>query len=276
MSQIQNRKSKITNRKSKMPFHTTDGIRHFRFDIFPAGLVHAVFTRQGGLSPDPWNSLNVGSTVGDEQERVLENRFRSFRALGRDPYSIFDVWQVHSADVVIADAPHFSRPPEFKADAILTDKPEVTLFMRFADCVPILLHDPQKNVIGVVHAGWQGTVKKILRETIRAMQAAYGSKPADVLAAIGPSIGPDHYEIGPDVIARVRASFNGDAQALLPTHEGHVHFDLWAANRLTLEQAGVGQVQVAGLCTACHLDDWYSHRAEKGRTGRFGALIGLA
>jgi polyphenol oxidase len=258
-----------------MPFHTSDGIRHFSFDIFPPGIVQAVFTRQGGLSPEPWNSLNVGSTVGDEQERVLENRLRSFRALGRDPYSIFDVWQVHSADVVIAEAPHFSRPPEFKADAILTDKPDVTLFMRFADCVPILLHDPKKNVVGVVHAGWQGTVKKILRETLKAMQVTYGSKPADVLAAIGPSIGPDHYEIGPDVIAQVRASFNGDADALLRTHEGHVYFDLWAANRLTLEQAGAGQVQVAALCTACHRDDWYSHRAEKGKTGRFGALIGL-
>src|SRR5688572_12626621 len=223
-----------------MPFHTSDGIRHFSFDIFPPGIVQAVFTRQGGLSPEPWNSLNVGSTVGDEQERVLENRLRSFRALRRDPYSIFDVWQVHSADVVIAEAPHFSRPPEFKADAILTDKPDVTLFMRFADCVPILLHDPKKNVVGIVHAGWQGTVKKILRETLKAMQVTYGSKPADVLAAIGPSIGPDHYEIGPDVIERVRAGFNGDSDTLLRAHDGRVHFDLWAANRLTLEQSGVG------------------------------------
>ncbi len=259
-----------------MPFHTTDNVRYFSFDIFPSSVIHAVFTRQGGLSPEPWHSLNVGGTVGDERERVLENRFRSFRAMRRDPYSIFDVWQVHSAEVVIAAAPHFSRPPEFKADAILTDKPDVTLFMRFADCVPILLHDPKKNVVGVVHAGWQGTVKKILREAVRAMQATYGSKPTDVLAAIGPSIGPDHYEIGPDVIERVRSSFNGDSDALLQTREGHVHFDLWAANRLTLEQAGVGQVEVAGLCTACHPEDWYSHRAQQGKTGRFGALIGLA
>jgi YfiH family protein len=258
-----------------MAFHTTDDVRYFTFDIFSSGVTQAVFTRQGGLSPEPWNSLNVGGTVGDERERVLENRLRSFRALRRDPNSMFDVWQVHSAEVVIADAPHFSRPPEFKADAILTDKPDVTLFMRFADCVPILLHDPQKNVVGIVHAGWQGTVAKILRETIKTMQAVYSSNPADVLAAIGPSIGPDHYEIGPDVIERVRASFNGDSDSLLHPHEGRVHFDLWAANRLTLEQAGVGQVQVAGLCTACHPDDWYSHRAQQGRTGRFGALIGL-
>lgn len=259
-----------------MPFHTADGVRYFTFDIFPRSLVHAVFTRQGGLSPAPWGSLNVGSTVGDDQQRVLENRLRSFRALGRDPYSIFDVWQVHSAEVVVAEAPHFSRPPEFKADAILTDKPQVTLFMRFADCVPILLYDPGRHVAGVVHAGWQGTVKRILAETVRTMQTVYGSQPADLLAAIGPSIGPDHYEIGPDVIEQVRASFPADSQALLPSHDGHVHFDLWAANRRTLEQCGVGQVEVAGLCTACHPEDWYSHRAQHGKTGRFGALIGLA
>lgn len=258
-----------------MPFHTTDGIRYLTFETFPEGVVQAVFTRHGGLSPDPWNSLNMGGTVGDERERVLENRYRAFRALGRDPHSMFDVWQVHSADVVIASAPHFSMPPESKADAILTDQPGVTLFMRFADCVPILLHDPKKGVVGIVHAGWQGTVKKILRETIRSMQTTYNSNPADVLAAIGPSIGPDHYEIGPDVIERVQAAFNGDSQSLLQTHEGRVHFDLWAANRLTLEQSGVGQVEVAGLCTACAPTDWYSHRAEKGKTGRFGALIGL-
>lgn len=259
-----------------MSFHTTDGVRYLTFESFPKNIAHAVFTRQGGLSPDPWNSLNLGGTVGDERERVLENRYRAFRALGREPGSMFDVWQVHSADVVIAKAPHFSQPPEFKADAILTDQPGVTLFMRFADCVPILLHDPAKGVVGIVHAGWQGTVKKILKETIRVMQVAYDSNPADILAAIGPSIGPDHYEIGPDVIERVRASFNGDSQALLQTHAGRIHFDLWAANRLTLEQAGVGQVEVAELCTACHPVDWYSHRAQHGKTGRFGALIAVA
>ena len=257
-------------------FQTTDGVRYLTFDAFPKNIVHAVFTRQGGLSPAPWASLNVGGTVGDERERVLENRYRAFHALGRDPRSMFDVWQVHSADVVITQAPHFSQPPEFKADAILTDRPGVTLFMRFADCVPILLHDPKKDLIGIAHAGWQGTVKKIAKATVEAMQAAYGSNPADILAAIGPSIGPDHYEIGPDVIERVRTSFDDDSDALLHLHDGRVHLDLWAANQLTLEQAGVGQVEVAGLCTACTPDNWFSHRAEKGKTGRFGALIALS
>src|SRR5512137_2010213 len=121
-----------------MQFHTTDGVRYLTFDIFPKKVVHAIFTRQGGFSPAPWSSLNVGGTVGDERQRVRENRFRSFAVLGRGRESMFDVWQVHSADVVVANAPHprLNEPPEFKADVIITDNPEVTLFMRFADCTP--------------------------------------------------------------------------------------------------------------------------------------------
>ena len=259
-----------------MPFQQNDGIRYFVFDSFPGGEVaHGVFTRQGGISPAPWDALNVGGTVGDERDRVRENRLRSFRALGRDPHSLYDVWQVHSADVVLATAPHDSSPPELKADAILTDNPQVTLFMRFADCVPILLYDPAHAAVGIVHAGWQGTVKRAATAAVQSMQAAFGSRPGEVIAGIGPSIGPDHYEVGADVIARVRESFDAEADALLPSHEDHTYLDLWAANRLLLEQAGVTHVEVAGVCTACHTHDWYSHRAEKGRTGRFGALIAL-
>ncbi len=261
-----------------MPFHSNNGIRYFTFDIFAENVIHAVFTRQGGLSPEPWHSLNLGGGVGDERQRVRENRFRAFQAIGRDPFSMFDVWQVHSADVVVANAPHphFNNPPEFKADAIITDNPAVTLFMRFADCTPILLCDPKKKAVGIVHAGWVGTVKKAVGEAVKTMQAAYASNPADILAAIGPSIGPDHYEVGPDVIEKAHLAFGRDADALFHNHAGRAHFDLWAANRLTLRQAGVGQIEVAGLCTACHPQDWYSHRAQKGKTGRFGALIALA
>jgi len=259
-----------------MSFRETDGVRYLTFDTFPETVTHAVFTRHGGVSPEPWTSLNVGGTVGDERARVVENRLRSFRALGCAPHSLFDVWQVHSADVVIANAPHDFTPPEFKADAIITDKPDVTLFMRFADCVPILLHDPVRHVVGIVHAGWQGTVKRTASEAVKAMTAAYGTDPQDILAGIGPSIGPDHYEVGEDVIMRVRQSFGDQAESLLQHNNGHVHFDLWSANRLDLEQAGVNQVEVSGLCTACNKDDWFSHRAFKGSTGRFGALIALS
>jgi hypothetical protein len=258
-----------------MPFLETDGVRYYAFDLFPKSVTQAVFTRRGGVSPEPWASLNVGGTVGDERPRVIENRQRSFHALGREPQSMFDVWQVHSADVVVANAPHGSLRREFKADAIVTDNPAVTLFMRFADCVPILLHDPKRHTIGIVHSGWLGTVRRAVTAAVHTMQSAYGSQPGDILAAIGPSIGPDHYEIGGEVIDQVHHAFNSHAETLLHAHGDRIHFDLWAANRLSLEQAGVGQIEIAGLCTACHADDWYSHRAEKGKTGRFGALIAL-
>lgn len=259
-----------------MSFHESQGVRYFSFESLASEkLPHAILTRQGGVSPEPWDSLNVGGTVGDDRPRVIENRLRSFHALGRDPQSMFDVWQVHSADVVIANAPHSFAPPELKADAIITDNPDITLFMRFADCTPILLYNPVRSVIGLVHAGWMGTVKQVAAAAIDAMTAAYGSRPADILAAIGPSIGPDHYEIGEDVITRVRAAFHGDAENLLVRHGDRLHFDLWEANKLSLVQAGVRQIEISGLCTACHPDDWYSHRAEKGKTGRFGALVAL-
>jgi len=264
-----------------MPFFQPDSIRYYAFDsLSGAGVVNAVITRRGGASPQPWDSLNVGATVGDDPGRVLENRRRTFQALGRPFESLYDVWQVHSNRVVCTQAP---RPPEeahLKADAILTDRPGVTLFMRFADCVPIFLHDPQRKVVGLVHAGWQGTVNQVAAHAIRAMQARYGSQPEDILAGIGPSIGPHHYPVGPEVVAQVHSVFGQDAGQVLRQHnsgngDSSVQFDLWNANRLILEGQGVRQVETAGICTACCLDDWYSHRAENGKTGRFGALIAL-
>ncbi len=259
-----------------MPFFEKQGLRFFSFKSLPAEkITHAVFTRQGGVSPAPWNSLNVGGTVGDDRPRVIENRLRSFQAADRDPHSMFDVWQVHSADVVIANSPHNFSPPEFRADAIITDNPDVTLYMRFADCTPILLYDPVRSAIGIVHAGWMGTVKKVAVSAVNAMSAAYGSRPEDLVAGIGPSIGPDHYEIGPDVINRVREVFHADASRMLIRLGERTHFDLWEANRIQLSNAGIKNIEISEMCTACHTEDWYSHRAEKGRTGRFGALIAL-
>ncbi len=258
-----------------MPFSEDNGIRYYTFDLFPRTIVHGIFTRRGGVSPIPWDSLNVGATVGDERVRVIENRTRSFQAVGRKLDSMFDVWQVHSADAAFAEAPRPSDHDYQKADIILTNQPSVTLYMRFADCVPILLHDPVKKVVGIAHAGWLGTVRNVSRAAVQAMAERYGSNPRDILAAIGPSIGADHYEVGQDVIAQVRKSFNGNSKRLIEDHGSKLHLDLWAANRLQLEQAGVEQIEVAGICTACHLEDWYSHRAEKGSTGRFGALMAL-
>jgi YfiH family protein len=147
--------------------------------------------------------------------------------------------------------------------------------MRFADCVPILLHDPGKGVIGIAHAGWMGTLRDVAVATVNAMKKNYGSNPADIIAGIGPSIGPDHYEIGADVILQVMQKHGDESELFLKSHQGKIHFNLWEANRVALERAGVRQIEVSGICTACHTEDWFSHRAEKGRTGRFGALISL-
>jgi hypothetical protein len=262
-----------------MPFHTPDDLRYFTFDSLDhEDILHAVFTRNGGVSPQPWMSLNVGGLVGDDPARVVENRKRCFNEVGRLPETMFDVWQVHGSDVVCTDAPRPLDIPHQKADIILTDRPDVTLFMRFADCVPVLLYDPRRRVVGLAHAGWLGTVKRAVSSAVQAMHSRYGSNPADIIAAIGPSIAAHHYEVGPEVIDQVRAAFGADSTGLLLSSNGdgqRIYFDLWAANYLILEQCGLRQIEMTGECTACRTEDWFSHRGEHGKTGRFGVLIGL-
>lgn len=259
-----------------MPFHQPDGIRYYTFDsLTENNLVHAVFTRRGGISPPPWSSLNVGGLRGDDPQRVYLNRVRSFELLDRDPESVYDVWQVHSTDVIWTTARRAASVRHRKADAILTDRPEVTLFMRFGDCVPILLHDPIRQVIGLVHAGWIGTVNGIVRETIAAMQYTYHSRPEDILAAIGPSIGVHHYEVGEEIVQKAEQAFGDLADEIIVRESNRPHLDLWKANQFQLDEMGVSHIEVSGICTACNLDDWFSHRGEEGDTGRFGVLMAL-
>jgi YfiH family protein len=263
-----------------MPFVQSGEIRYYTFNsLIVDGVVHAVFTRRGGVSPDPWAALNVGGLVGDAPERVVENRQLAYRAVGREPSSMYDVWQVHGSEVVCADAPRQLDNPHLKADSILTNQPGVTLFMRFADCVPMLFVDPCQGVVGMTHAGWLGTVRRAAESAIQAMHSRYGSRVADIRAAIGPSICANHYEVGPDVVEQVQRSFGNDANLVLSREDRSEtrkrKLDLWAANRLILEQAGIRQIETCGICTACNPEDWYSHRGEKGKTGRFGVLIGL-
>ncbi len=258
-----------------MPFVERDGLRYFVFERFSGSLIHAIFTRRGGVSPTPWASLNVGGSVGDDVERVRENRRRMLAAVGRSADSVFDAWQVHGIGVFRADAPRPANMPHPQADILLTDRPQVTLLMRFADCVPIFLFDQRRGAIALIHAGWKGTVAGAARVAVQAMREHYGSAPQDILAGIGPSIGPDHYEVGLEVVEQVHAAFGADAKRVLVAQNGRAYFDLWQANRLLLESAGVEQIEIAGLCTACDLENWYSHRAERGRTGRFGAVFAI-
>jgi YfiH family protein len=259
-----------------MPFTQVGELRYYQFDSYRLpGLIHAVFTRRGGVSPTPWASLNLGGLGGDLKENVVENRKRIFEVVGLPVETIYDAWQVHGTHIICTDKPRPLDVAHVKADAILTNNPQVTLFMRFADCVPIFLYDTVRRVAGLAHAGWQGTVNKIAQKTVERMVTEYGSRAEDILAAIGPSIGADHYEIGPDVADQVKAAFSEDASDFLVERDNKIYFDLWRTNRVILEKAGVQQIQVAGLCTACNTEDWYSHRAEQGKTGRFGALIAL-
>ena len=264
-----------------MSINQRDQICYLTADsLSDAKITHAFFTRHGGVSPAPWARLNVGGLVGDDIDRVIENRLRSFRAIGRNPGSIYDVWQVHGAEVVCTDAPRSMNTPHLKADSILTDSPGVTLFMRFADCVPILLYDPYRRVVGLVHAGWQGTVKQGVAAAIQTMISAYNTKPADILAVIGPSICVKHYEVGEEIVHQVKSVFGEDSTAVLNDGNaslppGKAYFDLWLANRIILERCGVNNIEITGQCTACQNNDWFSHRAEQGKTGRFGVLIAL-
>lgn len=239
------------------------------------GVAHGAFTRIGGQSRPPWHSLNTGHTVGDDIEAVDANHRLICQALGFSTDDIVSPHQVHSATtavVGVADRGTVIR----ETDALITDVPGVLLMLRFADCTPVWLYDPVQRAIGLVHAGWRGTVAGAARATVAAMQSAYGCRPADLLAGIGPAIGPCCYEVGKDVAQAITEAFPEAAVRLLsPQTKDKWHLDLWAANRHTLAQAGVRHIEVAGICTACHTEEWFSHRAEQGRTGRIGALIGL-
>lgn len=259
-----------------MPLVKRSGLKYFYFENMESrGVVQGIFTRHGGVSPNPWSSLNLGGTVGDPRENVIENRRRIFASMGREVETIFDVWQVHGDNVICTDQPRPLDGVHEKADAILTNKRDITLFMRFADCVPIFLVDPVRGVVGMVHAGWQGTVLRICQKTVETMQKVYGTEPEDILAGIGPSIGSESYQIGEDVLTRVQQSFGDDWAHVIKRYNGHTHLDLWESNKMILEKAGVQQIELAEICTAQNTDDWYSHRKEKGKTGRFGALIAL-
>ena len=247
---------------------------HFdRLSAYPE-LLHAVATRHGGVSQAPFATLNLGGSVGDDPAAVHENHERLCQRLGVARGHLVTAFLTHSDRVAVVSQADWGR--RFgDTDALVTADPGVYLTLRFADCVPILLYDPVRRVIGIVHAGWRGTLALITQKTARVMGEAFGSDPADLVAGIGPSLGPCCAEMGAEVVARTRAVFGAAADDLLRPGVRKPHLDLWAANRLQLEAIGVRQVETAGLCTVCHVADYFSHRAEHGKTGRFGAVIGL-
>ncbi len=259
-----------------MGFIENNGMKYFQFEsLIEFPVEQAVFTRHGGISPEPYQSLNLGGNIGDQDANIIENKKRIFNTLEIPFESQFDVWQVHGTNVVIPTTPRKPMEPYQQADAILTDSTDFTLVMRFADCVPILLYEPQKHIAGIVHAGWQGTVKNTVGAAIKKMVTAFGVEVSSIWAAIGPSIGPDHFSVRSDVLVPFEKRFGNDYQKMIQFKDGQTFLDLWMANKINLQESGVTHVEVSEICTACHTGDWFSHRAEHGNTGRFGALIKL-
>lgn len=252
-----------------------NGLVYYRFDQWQT-VTHGIFTRVGGVSAAPFAALNLGGNVGDDPAAVRENHVRMYTALGVEDDRACTVWQVHSADVVVVRRPLDVRRWLARADAMVTDKPGLPLSMRFADCTPLLFHDPVRGVIGMAHAGWRGTVQGIGARTVKTMVNTYGCKPSDIQAGIGPSIGPERYQVGEEVVAAAYKYFGTlDDFIDRDPHDNTAYFDLWTANALDLRRAGVEQIEIAGMCTASNTAEFYSHRAEKGATGRFGAVICL-
>jgi YfiH family protein len=258
-----------------MTFCEQDGLRYFTFPALEAaGVRHAVLSRRGGASRAPYESLNLGSSVGDDPLAVAENRRRAFALLGRKIESVPELNQVHSTRILPAVRRREGEPLP-QADGVVTDSPEFTLCLRFADCVPILLYDPVRRAAGMAHAGWKGTIAGVAASAVEAMRAQFGSRPEDLLAGIGPSIGPDHYAVGDEVLDALRAAFGDAAGRWLVRRGDETYLNLWAVNQDALRRSGIINIELAGICTACHTEDWFSHRAEYGRTGRFAALMWL-
>ncbi len=236
---------------------------------------HGVFTRHGGVSETSFASLNVGGTVGDNLDAVAENHRRMYAALNLKPEQTSTVWQVHGNDVVVSHGSQPQRKWLSRADAMITDEPGVGLAMRFADCVPIMFYDPEHHALGIAHAGWRGTVTKIVQRTVQAMQNVYGTNPAELQAGIGPSIGPEHYQVGEEVVIAVQESFGTTEAIIARAEDGSAYLNLWTANEMSLREIGVQAIERANICTATYTEDFYSHRAENGKTGRFGAVMVL-
>ncbi|HTZ72502.1 MAG TPA: peptidoglycan editing factor PgeF [Candidatus Aquilonibacter sp.] len=273
-------------------------------------LLHGFSTRPGGGSEFPHGTrsrpvaetvLNLGFTDWDVRERVIANRETFFRAIGAAKLRRTALRQIHSDIACDAGSASAADEPP-KADALFASDPGVLLIVQAADCVPILLADPKRRAIAAIHSGWRGTVQRIAQKTLGRMQMQFGTRPADVIAAIGPCIGQCCYEVGSDVakefhaqFANAREWFDGPFDALASGENdpnwlpwltmrppGHppptptVRLDLVGANRAILIEAGVPakNISASGFCTACRPDLLFSYRRER-TTGRMMAAIAI-
>ncbi|MEJ2515061.1 MAG: peptidoglycan editing factor PgeF [Gammaproteobacteria bacterium] len=231
----------------------------------PVGVAAASTTRTGGASPPPWDSLNLGEHVGDEAARVAENRRRLARALSL-PEAPAWLTQVHGTRVLALDDP--ALPGDRRADAAVTARPGRVLAVLTADCAPVLLCRRDGGRVGVAHAGWRGLAAGVLEAAVSAMETA----PAELLAWVGPAIGPGAYEVGPEVRQACLAG-GGDAEAcFLPGRGDRWQFDLPGLARRRLARLGLERIYGGQSCTASEPDRFFSHRRD-GPCGRMATLV---
>ncbi|MDD3640734.1 MAG: peptidoglycan editing factor PgeF [Atribacterota bacterium] len=264
------------NTEKSLPLFTFGGLSKQN------NLLHFVTSRHGGCSQPPFHSLNLAFHVGDDENNVLKNRLELANYLDI-PISNFTISnQVHGNHVAIIDKSKKSSgsidiSTAIKDnDAMITQYADICLLIFVADCVPVFLYDNKKKIIGLVHAGWKGTVDLITQKTVNLMRSYFGSSSQDIMCAIGPSIGPCCYQVGPEVIKRAKKSFQ-NVEYLIQniSEDGKGYFNLWEANKRQLLNCQIPEenIEIAGSCTCCNSDTFFSSRKDKGHTGRFAAGI---
>lgn len=268
-----------------MILHATDTFRWYSFSLLDAlpGVVSFVTTRGGAAEGNPFSTDNLGEYTDDNPDRVAANRKRLHQALGYDRLAA--PHQVHGTRVaVVADDWAGASETEWRerlegADAVVTDIPGVAVAVSTADCVPVLLFDLERRACAAIHAGWRGMAAHIIRATVETMQARYGTHPSGLYAAVGPSIGPGSFEVGDEVVEAFLAAGFDESAVVRHYPSRRSHIDLWAAAVEELTACGVDleRIEVAGLCTREHSDEFFSARALGVRSGRFltGLYFGL-
>ncbi len=236
------------------------------FNSLP-GLIHGFSTRQGGVSLPPFDSLNLGLSTPDDPQAVSKNRKLFFKTLGIPAERVVFPEQVHSDTIKIVRQPGNVA----KCDALITDRPNLYLSIQTADCFPVFLVDPQKDIVAIVHSGWQGTARNIVGKTIRKMKVLFNVRAENILAVIGPGVQKNCYQVDGSVIPYFDPDFYKD------DGPGHYLLDLQGAIRQQILNEGVPQQQVETDpdCTHCRSDLYYSYRRDGQRSGRMMGIIGL-
>lgn len=256
-------------------------VRFWRSSAFSAlpWLAQGVTERAGGVSGSAFASLNLGLHVGDEAGAVIENRRRAAGALGFSLGRLVCAEQVHGGEVAVVDGGDAGRGATAHGDALpgvdalATNTPGLLLALFFADCVPVLLADPERRAVAVAHGGWRGLAAGVLPAAVATMGRAFGTRPENLLAAVSPCIGPCCYEVGAEVAARFDT---GVLQALPGGEKWRLDLAGEAARQLAASGVRPESITLAGECTSCLPDRYFSHRRDGGRTGRIGALVGIA